>query len=181
MVLGASGQIGAAVMTALLVDGWQVRAGARTLHSWPAGVEGVVVDRTSDADLGAALSGGVDVLVDCVAYDDTHARQLLTVAGNLGSAIVISSVSVYADRAGRTLDEATGVEDFPVLPVPIPETQATVPAGPTTYSTRKAAVERLLLDAGGTLPVTVLRPGAITGAGERGSAGALVRPTSARA
>lgn len=121
------------------------------------------MDRTDDIALAAALSGGVDVLVDCVAYDDTHARQLLAMAGNIGSAVVVSSVSVYADSAGRTLDEATGVEDFPVLPVPIPETQATVPAGPATYSTCKAAMEQVLLGAGATLPVTVLRPGAITG------------------
>lgn len=77
LALGASGQIGAAVMTALLADGWRVRAGVRTPHRWPAGVEGVIVDRTDDVALATALSGGVDVLVDCVAYDDTHARQLL--------------------------------------------------------------------------------------------------------
>ncbi len=47
--------------------------GARMTHRWPAGVEGVIVERTDDVALATALSGGVDVLVDCVAYDDTHA------------------------------------------------------------------------------------------------------------
>ena len=53
---------------------------------------------------------------------------------------------MYADDQGRTLDEAEGVDDFPELPVPIPETQATVEPGDGTYSTKKVALERILLD-----------------------------------
>jgi nucleoside-diphosphate-sugar epimerase len=121
------------------------------------------VDRDSDKSLTAAVASGYDVLVDCVAYTETHGRQLAGLADRVGSAVVLSSFSVYADVQGRSLDEATGPEDFPVLPVPVPEDQATVPAGPLTYSTRKVALETVLLDS--ALPVTVLRPGAIVGPG----------------
>ena len=85
---------------------------------------------------------------------------------DLGAIIAISSASVYADAQGRTLDEAQGVDDFPEFPVPIPETQPTVEPGDATYSTRKAAVERILLENGRT-PAAVVRPCAIYGRGDR--------------
>jgi hypothetical protein len=93
-------------MSALVGDGWQLRAGSRSVHEWPEGVEGVLVDREIDASLVSALAQGADVVVDCVAYTDTHAGQVLSCEGLIGSAIVLSSVSVYADSNGRTLDEA---------------------------------------------------------------------------
>jgi nucleoside-diphosphate-sugar epimerase len=52
------------------------------------------------------------------------------------------------------------------LPDPIPETHPTVDPGPTTYSTRKIALERHLLDEAAA-PVTILRPCAIHGLGSR--------------
>jgi nucleoside-diphosphate-sugar epimerase len=73
---------------------------------------------------------------------------------------------VYADEQGRTLDEAQGVDDFPELPVPIPETQPTVEPGDATYSTKKAAIERILL-ANGRTPAAIVRPCAIYGRGDR--------------
>jgi nucleoside-diphosphate-sugar epimerase len=76
---------------------------------------------------------------------------------------VISSVAVYEDGAGRGFDTQGEPGGFPVYPVPLPETQPTVAPGEATYSTGKAALERELLGAGGTLPVTVLRPGAVHG------------------
>jgi nucleoside-diphosphate-sugar epimerase len=79
---------------------------------------------------------------------------------------VISSASVYADELGRTLDEAQGVDDFPEFPVPIPETQPTVAPGDDTYSTRKAKVERILLE-NGRVPAAIVRPCAIYGPGDR--------------
>jgi nucleoside-diphosphate-sugar epimerase len=73
---------------------------------------------------------------------------------------------VYADDQGRTLDEAEGVDDFPELPVPIPETQATVEPGDGTYSTKKVALERILLE-NGEVPAAIVRPCAIYGRGDR--------------
>ena len=147
---------------AFLRDGWRVRAGARRPHLWPEGVSGVAVDRQDDASLVAAVGDGCDVVVDCVAFDEVHARQIVGLAGLVGSAVVLSSVGVYADARGRTLDEATNEEDFPVFgDDPVTERQTTVAPGPSTYSTRKVAMEQVLLEA--ELPVTVLRPGTITG------------------
>ena len=48
----------------------------------------------------------------------------------------------------------------------IPETHRTVRPGPETYSTRKVALERRLLD-GARGPLFILRPGAIHGVGSR--------------
>jgi len=73
---------------------------------------------------------------------------------------------VYADEQGRTLDEAQGVDDFPDFPVPIPETQPTVAPGDETYSTKKAKLERVLLENDRTA-AAVVRPCAIYGRGDR--------------
>ncbi|WP_460807852.1 NAD-dependent epimerase/dehydratase family protein [Micromonospora zhanjiangensis] len=160
-VLGAAGQVGTAVVANLVEHGWRVTAGGRRPRDWPDGVRGAPVDRDDDVSLAEALAGGYDVLVDCVAYTEEHGRQLARLTDRVGSAVVLSSFSVYADEHGRTLDESTGPDDFPALPVPVPETHRTVPPGDSTYSTRKVALENVLLDSG--LPVTVLRPGAIAG------------------
>ncbi len=84
-------------------------------------------------------------LVDAVAYTPAHAEQLLSLSSDVGSLVMVSSASVYADEEGRSLDEATDPASFPALPVPVPETQATVAPGDATYSTRKVATEGVLL------------------------------------
>jgi len=111
-----------------------------------------------------AVADGFDLLVDVVPFEADHAEQLL--ARDVGAIVAISSASVYADDQGRTLDEATGVDDFPELPVPIPETQRTVDPGDATYSTKKVQVERRLLENERT-PATIVRPCAIYGSGDR--------------
>ena len=90
--------------------------------------------------------------------------QLLAL--DTGALVAISSASVYADEQGRTLDEAQGVADFPDFPVPIPETQPTVEPGDETYSTKKAKIERILLE-NGRVPAAIVRPCAIYGKGDR--------------
>ncbi|MBB5787165.1 NAD-dependent epimerase/dehydratase family protein [Jiangella mangrovi] len=168
IVVGGTGQIGRAAVESLLADGWTVTSVHRGSTAHPAGwAERGVRERRSDrtglAEV-VAESGGADVLVDTVAYDDGDARQLLGLAADLGSLVVVSSASVYADDDGRTLDEATGPDDFPRFAGPVPETQATVAPGPAGYSTRKMLLETALLD-DGRLPVTVLRPCAVHGPG----------------
>jgi nucleoside-diphosphate-sugar epimerase len=123
-----------------------------------------MLDREMPGALARAVGSGVDVFIDVIAYGANHARQLLDVQHDVAAFVVISSSSVYQDKSGRTLDEAAATAGFPDLPDPISETQQTVSPGPATYSTRKMAMERTLLD-GASVPVTILRPGAIYGRG----------------
>jgi nucleoside-diphosphate-sugar epimerase len=59
------------------------------------------------------------------------------------------------------MDEAQGM-GFPAFPDSISEDQPTIAPGPATYPSRKAALERVLLDHA-RCPVSLLRPGAIHG------------------
>jgi nucleoside-diphosphate-sugar epimerase len=107
---------------------------------------------------------GFDLVVDVIPFEAAHAEQLLEL--DTGALVAISSASVYADGQGRTLDEAQGVDDFPEFPVPIPETQPTVAPGDDTYSTKKAKLERILLE-NARIPAAIVRPCAIYGRGDR--------------
>ncbi|MGW0711188.1 NAD-dependent epimerase/dehydratase family protein [Streptomyces sp. NPDC002643] len=167
MVIGAAGQIGRVAVGALAGDGWEVTAlsrGGGLDESWPEDVvRAVAVDRGDDSALASAIGDGCDVLVDMVAYGPEHARQLTGLADRIGSAVVVSSVSVYEDDKGRGFDTQAEPDGFPAYPVPLPETQRTIAPGETSYSTRKAGLERELLAAGERLPTTLLRAGAIHG------------------
>jgi nucleoside-diphosphate-sugar epimerase len=158
--------IGRAAARALAADGWEVVAVSRsgTLPDGLAelGVESAVADRADDAQLRAAVGGGADVLLDTVAFTREHGEQLNSLAGLVGSLVVISSASVYADDEGRALD---GEGEPPALPVPILETQRTAEPGDETYSTRKAELEQTLLE--GPVPATLLRACAIHGPGAK--------------
>lgn len=165
-ILGGGGQIGRAVSENLLGAGWTVTIGSRGERELPAFVragraKAVVVDRQEPDALVRALGQGADALIDVTAYDRDHGRQLIQVQDRIGALAVISSSSVYRDAAGRTLDEAVA-GGFPDLPDPIPESQPTVAPGDETYSTRKRALETILLDRA-LVPLTILRPAAICG------------------
>ena len=166
VVIGATGQIGRAAVGALAGDGWEVtavsRGGGRD-DGWPEGVRVARADRADDTALAEAVGDGCDVLVDMVAYGPEHARQLLALSDRVGSAVVVSSVSVYEDDKGRNFDTQDEPGGFPEYPLPITEAQRTVTPAETSYSTRKAGLERELLAAGDRLPTTLLRAGAIHG------------------
>ena len=168
IILGGTGQIGRATARRLLADGWAVTVVARNAERMPpalteAGVRFHALDRADEAAVSALVGDGVDLLVDCVAFTERDARQLVSLGERLGSVVAISSASVYRDADGRTLDESTGPEDFPRVPVPITERQPTVAPDDATYSTRKVAMERTLLDS--ELRATVVRACAIHGPG----------------
>jgi nucleoside-diphosphate-sugar epimerase len=151
-VIGGTSNVGGAIERSLTDDGWDVTAaGSGDL------------DRNDDAALAAAANGS-DLVVDVIPFEAAHAEQLLAL--DVGAIVAISSASVYADVQGRTLDEAQGVDDFPDFPVPIPETQPTVEPGDANYSTKKAKLERILLE-NDRVPAAIVRPCAIYGRGDR--------------
>jgi len=123
-------------------------------------VRSVVVDRNDTAAVTAALGGGCDVLVDCVAYHAGHAQQLIGLGDRIGSVVAVSTVAVYADTSGRDFFGPAG--SWPDLPLGITEDQPTVPPSDCNYGARKVALEQALL-ATDRFPVTVLRPGGLYG------------------
>ena len=168
-LLGGTGKTGRVVARRLLETGWDVTLASRGERPVEAtdGARHVAFDRADDAALRSALGEGVDVLVDFVAFERAHAEQLLALGGLTRSLVVISSASVYADQAGRSLDEARAGEE-PTFRVPLTEREPTVPAGDDTYSTRKVAIERALLGQD-EIPSTLVRAGAIYGPGDLNS------------
>ena len=167
VLIGGTGLIGRAAARVLAEDGWEVAALSRngTLPDGleELGVEAVVADREDDAQLRAALGAGADVLYDSVAMHRRHGEQLNALEGLVGSLVVISTASVYADDKGRAFDGEGG--EPPQLPVPILETQPTAEPGEATYSTNKAALEQTLLQ--GPLPSTLIRACAVYGRGAK--------------
>ena len=160
-IIGGTGQIGRAVAGSLAGAGWTVRVASRTPPADLGSCEHVRLDRDQPGALTAALGEGVDLLLDCLSMGAGDADRLLSVQDQVGALVAVSSASVYRDKKGRTLDEAAEC-GFPQFPVPIPEDHPTVAPGPETYSTRKVAMERRLME-GARVPATVLRPCAIHG------------------
>jgi nucleoside-diphosphate-sugar epimerase len=164
VVLGVSGQIGTAVARRMLAEGWSVRGLHQPDAPLPDGlaaVEVVIGDRNDDAVLARVLGGGADGVVDTIAYKSAHAHQLLACAQDVGALAVVSSVAVYADDRGHSMDRPE-----PMFPVPVTESQTLVAADDMTYGGGKVCLENVLLDAG-KLPVTALRPAAVCGPGSR--------------
>ena len=130
-----------------------------------AGARFVAADRADDRQLRAALGEGADLLVDCICFTAADATRLLPLARDAGSTVLISSKAVYVDAAGNHSNSDTA----PRFDGPIRETQPTMAPGDGDYDSRegyganKVAAEQVLLDSG--LPVTVLRPSKIHGAG----------------
>jgi nucleoside-diphosphate-sugar epimerase len=163
-VLGGTGDVGRAIARSLLADDWSVTLASKASLP-PAGLEDVPIvhlDRNEERALLPA--NGFDLVVDVVPFEVRHAEQLLEL--DVDAIVAISSASVYADDAGRTLDEAEAPDEFPEFDGPIPETQRTVEPGDSTYSTNKVALELRLLE-NDRVPATIVRPCAIYGPGDR--------------
>ena len=170
LVLGGTGSIGRAAARRLLAAGWEVDLTGRNEARMPAGLADagarfVTADRGDSDQLRAALGGGADLLVDCACYTAADARRLLPLAIEAGSTVMISSKAVYVDAAGNHSNS----DAAPRFDGPIRETQPTMAPSDIAYDSRegyganKVAAEQVLLDSG--LPVTVLRPSKIHGAG----------------
>jgi nucleoside-diphosphate-sugar epimerase len=172
LVLGGTGAIGRATARRLLAAGWEVTLTGRDPARMPpdltaAGGSFVAADRGHPSVLRAVVGEGVDLLVDCVCFTAADAEQLVSLARDAGSTVMISSKAVYVDDAGRHSNS----DEAPRFPGPITETQRTLAPAGGDHSTRegygpnKVAAEQVVLDSG--LPVTVLRPSKVHGAGAR--------------
>src|SRR5262245_26749244 len=104
--------IGRAAARALATDGWDVvavsRSGELPEGLAELGVESVAADREDDGELRASLGSGADVVYDSVAMRREHGEQLNALDGLVGSLVVISTASVYADDQGRAFDGEGG-------------------------------------------------------------------------
>ncbi|MFE1954203.1 NAD-dependent epimerase/dehydratase family protein [Streptomyces sp. NPDC059524] len=166
LVIGGAGQIGRPAVRALAEDGWAVTAASLSGNrdaAWPDEVRSVRLDRDDDAALAALVGDGVDVVVDMVAFEPRHGRQLAALAGRIGSAVVVSSGAVYEDEQGRGFATQEEPDGMPVYPVPIPETWRTVAPADEGYGPRKVRIEQDLLALGEKLPTTVIRASAVHG------------------
>ncbi|GAA4188435.1 hypothetical protein GCM10022288_14850 [Gryllotalpicola kribbensis] len=171
VILGGTGVIGAAVATRLLDAGWQVDATGRDAAHVPetlaqaSGFTFVNSDRADARALRAVVGDGAELIVDCLCFTEEDALTVLPFLADADAAVMISSKAVYVDEFGNHSNSATK----PVFPLPIRETDATVAPGrgdPTSregYGANKVAAENALLDSG--LPITVLRPSKVHGAG----------------
>ncbi|MBX9644972.1 MAG: hypothetical protein K2W91_12845, partial [Novosphingobium sp.] len=164
LVLGY-GQIGRAVAANLAADGWLVTIG-RSSQSLPQefSFSWASLDRGDAGQLAAIVGERFDAIVDTIAFDAGHGAQWQQLAGRFGKLVVISSMSVYRDAQGRSLDEAA-TNGAPEFPVPICEDQPRVDSGPATYSSRKAALEDAVMQL--DQPFAIARAGAVYGLGSR--------------
>lgn len=165
-VLGGTGFVGRHVARRLADHGWDVTVvstGATLIPREVTDMRHVRFDRRQDSL--TDLLDGADVLVDVIPYEIEDGHQLVRLGERVGSIVAISTTSVYVGDQGRTMDEATSEEDFPSMPVPILETQPPVQGATATYSSKKAAIEDVLLGQD-EIPVAVIRPCPIYGPGD---------------
>jgi nucleoside-diphosphate-sugar epimerase len=171
LILGGTGAVGRAAAGWLLASGWQVVLTGRDPAHCPAGITAAggrfISADHGDPDLLLHVGDDPDLVVDCLCYTAEDATALLPLARAAGSTVMISTKAVYVDSAGNHANSAVR----PRFDGPIRETQPTLPPGngdPMTgegYGPNKVAAERVLLDS--SLPVTVLRPSMVHGAGAR--------------
>lgn len=163
-VVGGRGQSGIAICRRLVAGGWSVTAttaGDEPDGAVAPGVRWVGFQREA-GDLASVVPEGTDVVVHVMAFRAEHARELVELGDRIGGAVVLTTLSVYSDDAGRSLDAAEDEAGFPDWPVPIPESQPTLPPGDEGYSRGKAAVEQVLREEA-PWPVAIVRPAAIHG------------------
>jgi nucleoside-diphosphate-sugar epimerase len=166
LVLGGTGQVGAAVARRLLAAGWDVDLTGR--NEPRAEVEGARFlrsDRTNADDLRAAIGAGADLLVDNVCYTAEQAKLVVPFLGQFQSTVMLSSKAVYIDARGNHSNS----DARPDFGGPIKEAQPTLPPGDMPYDSRegygpnKVAAEQVFLDSGAS--VTVIRPSKVHGPG----------------
>ncbi|MFC8722062.1 NAD-dependent epimerase/dehydratase family protein [Kitasatospora sp. NPDC057198] len=154
LVLGGTRFVGRTLVEAALAGGHRVTLFNRgrtapALFPDAAGVETVLGDRT--ADLSALDGRRWDAVVDVAGYEpEVVRRSVAALAGRVGRYVFVSSLSVLADQA-TVQDESGELLDLDGELAPH-----------QLYGARKAACERIVLDACGER-ACVVRPGMIVG------------------
>jgi nucleoside-diphosphate-sugar epimerase len=161
LFIGGTGLISTAIVTQLLDQGHQItlfNRGSSQSRLPAAGYEVVHGDRSDFAVFEQTFKGKTyDVVVDMVAFNpDQSASAVRAFAGSVGQFIHCSTVCVYSG---------------PVKTIPTPETEPFHSIG--GYGKNKILCEQLLMEAhaGGSLPVTIMRPSHSYGEG-----GWVIRP-----
>ena len=150
LVTGASGFIGSALVPSLAAAGFRPRLLVRRAPADAApGVEAVIGDVSDPRDLTTA-AGGADAIVHLAAA---------TSSGRLDPATAYR-VNVGAASALVQASRASGARVIAI------STQHVYLPRPGLYGRTKRMADRILLDSG--IPVTVLRPSLVYGAGTRG-------------
>ena len=130
VILGGSGAMGTATALRLAAAGWQVDVTHRSGPVSPALAEtGVRLHRVERSDTTAVdrlVGDGTDLLVDILAYRAEDVDALLPAMRRTGRTVLISSRAVYVDADGHHIHGDVS----PHFPVPIPESQPTLPPAP---------------------------------------------------
>ncbi len=160
LILGGTGFLSSALTEAALAAGHAVTILTRGQRPspWGLSVRCLVADRSDVEGFRAAVAGkSFDAVWDAICYTPEHARQNVdTFAGNVERLVMISTDFVYSPRVRR-----------------VPAGEDTPRDAPTAYGRNKAAAEDILLAASDQLPVTILRPPHIVGAGSLLGTGSL--------
>jgi NAD(P)-dependent dehydrogenase (short-subunit alcohol dehydrogenase family) len=106
VIIGGTGAIGRATARRLLAAGWSVDLTGRDPARMPrdiaaSGGRFIAADRAGAARLRVVCGTGAGLLVDCACYTAEDARNLLPLACDAASAVMISSKAVYADASGH--------------------------------------------------------------------------------
>jgi nucleoside-diphosphate-sugar epimerase len=155
VVLGGSRMLGRNVVAQAVAAGWEVTVlnrGSTPPGGFPPGVAHVRADRADRVAMQSLAASEPDVVVDLSSYEPEHVEVAFDAfAGRCGSYLLMSSGSVYVPQ--------------PMLPW-----GEDVPIGPTAlwgeYGRKKVENEQLAQRWADRVPITVLRPPYILGAGD---------------
>lgn len=157
LILGGGVFLGAATLRSALERGHRVTVfnRGRARQDWPAGVEVLAGDR--DADLSALAARRWDAVLDTCGYLPRQLRASAAALQGCARYLFVSSVSVYASFARRSIGEDDTLADAAAID---PEDR-----GAAAYGAQKAACEAVVHEAFGPRALLV-RPGLIVGPGD---------------
>lgn len=156
LVIGGTRNLGPGIVRTLVEKGYRVTVFHRglTVTALPVGVERLLGDRRSEADLQSAVGGrSFDLVVDTTLYTGPEGEVAGRVfGGRVGRYVMLSTGQVYLVRKGLERPFREEHYEGPVMADPGVES---ADYGDWLYGVEKRAAEEALLAAG--LPVSVLR------------------------